>query len=75
MYNKFKVGKSEMRPCNADIMTAEHLLQHYPLHDAMRQDTWPDPMLLYNDLDYDNITCAIECNNYTISQPLTSTSV
>ena len=26
MYNKFKVGESEMCPCNADIMTAEHLL-------------------------------------------------
>ena len=24
MYNKFKVGESEMCPCNADIMTAEH---------------------------------------------------
>ena len=39
MYNKFKVGESEMCPCNADIMTAEHLLQRYPLHDAMRRDT------------------------------------
>ena len=28
MYNKFKAGESEMCPCNADIMTAEHLLQH-----------------------------------------------
>ena len=28
MYNKFKVGESEMCPCNADIMIAEHLLQH-----------------------------------------------
>ena len=24
--------------CNADIMTAEHLLQHCQLHDALRQD-------------------------------------
>ena len=43
MYNKIKVGESEMCPCNADIMTVEHLLQHCPLHDAMRQDTWPEP--------------------------------
>ena len=28
MYGKFKVGESEMCPCNADIMAAEHLLQH-----------------------------------------------
>ena len=42
MYNKFKVGESEMCPCNAHIMTAENLLQHCPLHDAMRRDTWPN---------------------------------
>ena len=35
MYNKFKVGESVMYPCNADIMTAEHLLQHCPIRDAM----------------------------------------
>ena len=35
IHSKFKVGKSEMCPCNADIMTAEHLLQHYQLHDAL----------------------------------------
>ena len=33
---KFKVGESEMCPCNADIMTAEHLLQHCQLHVALR---------------------------------------
>ena len=36
MYNKFKVGESEMCPCNTDIMTAEYLLHHCPLHDAAR---------------------------------------
>ena len=54
MYNKFKVGESEMCPCNADIMTAEHLLQHCRLHDAMRRDTWPEPMLLRDKL-YGNL--------------------
>ena len=43
MYNKFKVGESEMCLCNADIMTAEHLLQHCQLHDAMRRDMWLEP--------------------------------
>ena len=38
MYSTFKVGESEMRPGNADIMTAEHLLQHCQLHDALRWD-------------------------------------
>ena len=42
MYNKFKVGEYEMCPCNADIMTAEHLLQHSRLHDALRRDMWPE---------------------------------
>ena len=54
MYNKFKVGESEMCPCNADIMTAEHLLQHCRLHDAMRWDMWPEPMLLRDKL-YGNL--------------------
>ena len=30
-------------PSNADIMTAEHLLQHCQLHDALRRDMWPEP--------------------------------
>ena len=42
VYNKFKVRESEMCPCNADIMTAEHLLQHCQLHDALRRDMWPE---------------------------------
>ena len=54
MYNKFKVGESEMCPCNADIMTAEHLLQHCQLYDAVRRDTWPDPTLLRDKL-YGNL--------------------
>ena len=54
MYNKFKVGESEMCPCNADIMTAEHLLQHCRLHDALRQDMWPELTLLKDKL-YGNL--------------------
>ena len=46
MYSRFKVGESEMCPCNADIITAEHLLQHCQLHDALRQDMWPEPIPL-----------------------------
>ena len=54
MYNKFKVDESEMCSCNADIMTAEHLLQHCPLHDALRRDTRPEPILLRDKL-YGNL--------------------
>ena len=42
MYSKFKVGEPEMCPCNADIMTTEHLLQHCQLHDALRRDMWTE---------------------------------
>ena len=41
MYSKFKIGESEMWPYNADIMTAENLLLHCKLHDALRRDMWP----------------------------------
>ena len=54
MYSKFKVGESEMCPCNADIVTAEHLLQYCPLHDALRRDMWPEPIPLRDKL-YDNL--------------------
>ena len=54
MYSKFKVGESEMCPCNADIMTAEHLLQHCQLHDALRRDMWPEPKPLRDKL-YGNL--------------------
>ena len=43
------VGESEMCPCNAN-MTAEHLLQHYQLHDALRRDMWPEPKPLRDKL-------------------------
>ena len=54
MYNKFKVGESGMSPCNVDVRTAEHLLQHCPLHDAKRRDTWPEPTLQWDKL-YGNL--------------------
>ena len=54
MYNKSKAGESEMCPCNADIMTTEHLQQHCRLHDALRRDMWPEPTLL-RDKPYGNL--------------------
>ena len=47
---EFKAGESEMCPYNVDIMTAEHLLQHCQLHDALRRDMWPEPTLLRDKL-------------------------
>ena len=46
MYNKFKVGESKACPCKANIITAEHLLQHCQLLDALGRDMWPEPTLL-----------------------------
>ena len=43
MYSKFKVGEPEMCLCNADILTAEHLIQRCQLHDVLRWDMWPEP--------------------------------
>ena len=47
---KFRVGESEMCACNADIMTAEHLLQNCCLHDTLRWDMWSEPKLLRDKL-------------------------
>ena len=43
-----------MCPCNADIMTAEDLLQRSHLHDALRRDMWPEPIPLRDKL-YGNL--------------------
>ena len=52
MYSKSKVGESEMCPCNADVVTAEHTLQHCQFHDALRWYMWSEPKpLLYGNLE------------------------
>ena len=54
MYSKFKFGESRMCPYNADIMTAEHLLQNFELHDIVRRDVCPEPTPL-RDKMYGNL--------------------
>ena len=54
LHSKFKVVEPDMCPCNEDIMTAEHLLQHSQLHDASGQDMRPEPMPLWDKL-YGNL--------------------
>ena len=46
LYNKMRIGQSEMCPCNTAAMTTEHLLQHCPLHVALRSSTWPEERTL-----------------------------
>ena len=48
--NVCDVTNTEMCPCNADIMNAEHLLQHCHLQDALRRDLWPEPISLRDKL-------------------------
>ena len=43
LYNKMKIGQSELCPCNTAAMTAEHLLQHCPKHDALRSGRGKGP--------------------------------
>ena len=50
MNKKVKVGESEICPCNSDLITAERVLQHCQLHDALRRDMWPEPMPLRDKL-------------------------
>ena len=41
LFNKLKIGESDLCPCDTAPMTTAHLLQDCPLHDALRQATWP----------------------------------
>ena len=42
LFHKLKIGPSEMCPCDTDPVTTEHLIQHCPLHNGLRGDTWPE---------------------------------
>ena len=41
MYTKFKIGPSEICPCQTSSMTTEHLLQECPLYNTLRIRVWP----------------------------------
>ena len=64
IYNKLKVGESEMCPCNAD-MTTEYLLQHCQLYDALRRDMWPEPIPLRDKL-YGNLEDGLLVGNMRV---------
>jgi len=42
LYTKFKIGQSDLCPCQTDSMTTEHLLQKCPLHEGLRQQIWTE---------------------------------
>ena len=62
MHTKFKIGTSPNCPCGNIAQTAEHILQDWPLHAELRQQTWPKPSTLddkLNGTEY-NLTQTVE---------------
>ena len=41
LFNKMRVGQSELCPCGTAAMTTEHFLQSCQLHNALRAAEWP----------------------------------
>ena len=41
MFSKFHTGDTSACHCRTADMTVEHLLQHCPLHQNLRAETWP----------------------------------
>ena len=41
MFTKFHIGETSACHCGTADMTVEHLLQHCPLHQNLRAETWP----------------------------------
>ena len=62
MRTKFKIDTSPNCPCGNIAQTAEHILQDCPLHEELRQQTWPEPSTLddkLNGTEY-NLTQTVE---------------
>ena len=43
LYNKFKIGDTDMCPCGEDIQDTEHILQACGLYTTQRLGIWPTP--------------------------------
>ena len=54
LYNKMRMGQTEMCPCDTAPMDTAHILQDCPLQDILRLAAWPEetPLRekLYSDL-------------------------
>ena len=53
MYNKFKIGETDLCTCGTAPMTAEHLLQECPSYNSERVETWVRAVTLQEKLDGD----------------------
>ena len=40
MYNKFKIGETDLCTCGTATMTAKHLLEECTSYDAERAESW-----------------------------------
>ena len=43
LFNKFKVGETDLCSCTTDSQTVEHILQSCPLYEELRHRHWPEP--------------------------------
>ena len=43
LFNKFRIGDTDLCPCLTDYQTVEHVLQSCPLQEELRQKYWPGP--------------------------------
>ena len=42
LYTKLRIGQSDQCPCQTSSMTTTHILQECPVHENLRQRTWPE---------------------------------
>ena len=50
LFNKFKIGDSDLCPCGEDSETTEHVLQRCPNYQTTRNSIWPVPREMTNKL-------------------------
>ena len=55
MYNKFKIGETDLCTCGTAPMTAEHLLQECPSYTNERTETWERAVTLQDKLYGDSV--------------------
>ena len=57
MYQRFKVGDSEICPCGQAPLNTEHVLQTCSSHRQLRARTWPDHTPLHTKLWHNGRNC------------------
>ena len=70
MYNKFKIGETDLCTCGTSPMTAEHLLEECPSYDAERVETWEQAVTFQDKLygDAENLELTTSLSIYSTSK-------